>query len=125
MLATLACLRARIRFEDGHNAEAIEDIVDAMTLGRHVSLDGSLITVLVSYAIEHRASETLALYLPKLDAEMIKGLKTRLDALPPSGTRPTAVVPFEEKTSLDWSIRKVKEAKDKEQFAGLPEPAMR
>ena len=60
-----------------------------MTLGRHVSLDGTLIIVLVNYAIEHRASETLALYLPKLDAETIKGLKTRLGALPPSGTPAT------------------------------------
>ena len=85
-LATLACLRARIRFEDGHDADAIDDIVDAMTLGRHVSMDGSLITVLLDYGIEYRAGETLALYLPKLDPEMIKGLKTRLAALPPAGT---------------------------------------
>ena len=63
-LATLALLRARIRFEDGHNAEAIEDIADSMTMGRHVSLDGTLITVLVNYAIENRASETLAPICP-------------------------------------------------------------
>src|SRR3954453_23218104 len=60
-LATLACLRARIRFEDGQYAGAIEDLFDAMTLGRHVSMDGSLITVLLNYGIEHRAGETLAL----------------------------------------------------------------
>ena len=43
---------ARNRFEDGHDADAIDDLVDAMTLGRHASLDGGLITVLVHYAIE-------------------------------------------------------------------------
>ena len=59
-LSTFACLRARIRFEDGHNADAIDDIADAMTVGRHVSMDGTLITVLVNYAIEYRAGETVA-----------------------------------------------------------------
>ena len=118
-LSTLACLRARIRFEDGHNAEAIEDIVDAMTLGRHVSLDGSLITVLVNYAIEHRTSETLALYLPKLNAEMIKSLKTRLGALPPFGTPAEGLVPFEEKAGLDWLIRKIKEHERQGKLAGV------
>jgi len=121
-LSTLACLRARIRFEDGHNADAIEDVVDAMTLGRHVSMDGSLITVLINYAIEHRTGETLALYLPKLNAEVIKVLKTRLDALPPFDTAAAGLVPFEEKTSLDWSIRKVKEAKDKESLVAFLSP---
>ena len=113
-LSNLACLRARIRFEDGHNAEAIDDLVDAMTLGRHVSLDGSLPSILTRYAIEHRASETLAIYLPKLDAEMIRGLETRLAALPPSGTPAQGVVPFEEKAGLDWLIRKIKDQNDKE-----------
>jgi len=121
-LSTLACLRARIRFEDGHNADAIEDIVDAMTLGRHISMDGSLITVLINYAIEYRTGETLALYLPKLNAEVIKGLKTRLDALPPFGTPAAGLVPFEEKTSLDWLIRKVKEEKDKESLVAFLSP---
>ena len=88
MLASLACLRARIRFEDGHNAEAIEDIVDAMTLGRHVSQDGCLITVLFHYVIEHRMSETLALYLPKLDAEMIKASRRVSRRCPRPGPRP-------------------------------------
>jgi len=113
-LVNLACVRARIRFEDGHNAEAVDDIIDAMTLGRHVTLDTTSITVLVNYGIEYRTSETLARYLPKLSAEKIKTLKTRLAALPPSSTPATGVVPFEEQASLDWFIRKAKEHNDKE-----------
>ena len=124
MLSSLASLRARIRFDDGHTAEAIDDIVAAMTLGRHVSLDGSLITVLVGYMVEHRMSETLALYLPKLNAEMIKGLKARLAALPPCATPASALVTFEEKTTLHWFVRKVKEAKDKESLLALAEPCV-
>jgi hypothetical protein len=112
-LATMACLRARIRFEDGHFAEAIEDIVDAMAVGRHISMDGSLITLILDYGIEYRAGDTVALCLPKLSAEAIRSLKTRLANLPP-GESPTEGMVFEEKAGLDWVIRKVTEQKDKE-----------
>jgi hypothetical protein len=113
-LATLACLRARIRFAEGRNEDAVADILDAMTVGRHVSVDGSLITVLVNYAIERQASETLALDLSRLDAQAIRNLKTRLVALPPPGSPARALVSFEEKAGLDWWIRKIQEDKDKE-----------
>jgi hypothetical protein len=113
VLSSVACLRARLRFEEGHSAEAIDDLFAALTLGRHVSVDGSLIAVLVGYAIEGRTGETLALYLPRLDAKTVKDLKKRLDALPPGGSQATALRACEEKT-MEWFIRKVKQAKDKE-----------
>src|SRR5262249_12569456 len=83
VLSSLASLRARIRFEEGHNAEAIEDIVAALTLGRQVSPEGGFVILLAGYGMEHRMIETLGLYLPRLDPQIIKNLKTRLDALPP------------------------------------------
>jgi hypothetical protein len=113
VLSSLACLRARERFEEGGSAEAIDDMVAALTLGRHVSADGSLIGVLVGYSIEGRTNDAIALDLPKLDSGMIKNLKTRLDALPQGGTPAKALRTCEEKT-LDWFIRKVKATKDKE-----------
>jgi hypothetical protein len=116
--ANLACLRARLRFEEGKNAEAIDDVVAAMTLGRRVSLDGINSMVLTSYAIEHRMGEVLALYLPRLDAKRIRDLKKRLDALP-AGESLAAALNFEEKFALDWVVRKVKEAKDKERLQVL------
>jgi hypothetical protein len=126
VLCSLACVRARMRFEEGRNAEAIDDLVAALTLGRHVSLDGSLIGVLVGYNIEARTSESLALNLPKLSAGMIPELKNRLAALPQGGRPAAGLRKCEEKT-LDWFIRKVKEAKDKEgllaflSFVGISE----
>jgi hypothetical protein len=78
VLSSLACLRARIRFEEGRNAEAIDDVVAALALGRQVSRDGIITMVLVGYAIEHRVSETLARDLPKLNAGMLKDLKDSL-----------------------------------------------
>ena len=126
VLTSLACLRGRLRFEAGQNAEAIDDLLAAEALGRHVSLDRSLITVLVGYSIEHRLNESLALYLPKLDAKTTKELKIRLDALPPFVSPSTALMTCEKET-MDWFIRKVKETKTKEgllaflSFVGISE----
>ena len=113
VLASLACLRARQRFETGQQAEAIEDLLSAMTLGRHISVDGSLIAVLVGYSVEARAIELFAQALPSFNPKTIKDLKTRVDALPPFGTEATALMACEKET-LYWFIRKVKETKDKE-----------
>ncbi len=118
LTANLACLRARLRFEDGHNAEAIDDIVAVMTLGRRVSLEGINVLLLTSYAIEHRMSEGLALYLPRLDAWTIKVLSQRLDALP-KGETPAIALKFEEQFALDWLVGKIKEAKDKDSLLSL------
>lgn len=116
--ANLACLRARLRFEEGQSAEAIDDILAAMTLGRRVSQGGINSMVLTSYAIEHRMAEVLALCLPKLDAKRIGGLKKRLDALPPAESLATALK-FEEKFALDWLVEKIKEANDKDKLLAL------
>ncbi len=115
LMSSLACLRARVRFEEGKSAEAIDDIVAAMTLGRHVSQDGILILVILTYGIEHHLIDTLALNLPRLDAGAIKDLKKRVDALP-SGGSPVDAMKHEEQFSVDWLIRKVKETKDRERL---------
>jgi hypothetical protein len=126
VLTSLACLRGRLRFEAGQNAEAIDDLLAAMTLSRHASLDRSLLTVLVGFQIEHRMSEAIARYLPKLDAKTIKDLNIRLDALPPSGKLADGLMTCEKET-MDWFIRKVRGTKDKESllaflsFVGISE----
>ena len=112
VLSSLACLRARMRFEAGQSAEAIDDIVAGMTLGRHCSLTGTNIMLLCGHAIEHRMIDVLALQLPKLDARLIPDLKHRLAALPAGMTLAEATA-SEEKSYLDWFIGIVKKAKDK------------
>jgi hypothetical protein len=121
VLCSLACLRARIRFEEGKSAEAVDDLLDAMALSRHVSQDGILLIVLTGYSIERTPTETLAASLPRLDARAIKDLKTRLDALPPSGSL-AAAMRYEEKSDLDWLVRRVKETKDKDSLLALLSP---
>ncbi len=112
-LSTLAFLRARLRFDEGRQDEAIDDVVAALAMGRHASLDGTLVGVLVGYAIEARANETLALHLPKLDAKTIKDLRARLGAVPP-GARPAVALRICEERTIEWLVRKLKGVKDKE-----------
>src|SRR5262245_53202568 len=37
LLSSLACLRARLRFQEGQNAQAVDDLLAAMTMARHIS----------------------------------------------------------------------------------------
>jgi hypothetical protein len=121
LLSALACLRARLRFEEGQPAEAVEDLIACMALGRHIGQDGVLILLYVGYGIEQRPGETLARYLPRLSSKAIRDLQTRLAALPPSGT-PAKAMLFEEKLGLDWLVRTVKETKDREKLLALLAP---
>src|SRR5262245_16652820 len=75
VLSSFACMRARKRFEEGKHSEAIDDLVAAMTLSRHLSREGGFIPLLVGYQIEARMIETLAEHLPKLNAETNKKLQ--------------------------------------------------
>jgi hypothetical protein len=113
LLSALACLRARLRFENGQNVEATQDILAAMTLGRHVTLDGSLPSILTGYAIERRLGDTLAGYLLRLDARTLKDVDKALNALPAGGSLATGVRE-EQILESGWYVRKVKEAEDHE-----------
>jgi hypothetical protein len=115
VLSSLACLRARMRFEEGRNALGVSDILAGMALGRHVSQDGLLIVLLVGYNIEHRMADALAQYLPKLNAKEIQDVKTRLATLPSAGSAAKSLL-IEEKFGLDWLIRIVKDTKDQDKL---------
>jgi RNA polymerase sigma factor (sigma-70 family) len=113
VLSALTCLRARMGFEEGKSADAVEDVVAALTLARHVGRDGTLDGLKAGYQIEQRLGETLALYLPNLDAKRVNSLKTRLDALPAGGSATTATMRMGENL-LNWIVGEVQEAKDQE-----------
>ncbi len=120
-LTALARLRMRLRFDEGKTAEAVDDAIDALTLGRHSSRDGTLIAVLVGIAIDAGVTDTLAADLPKLDKAALKKLAARLEALPPDYTAADAIRIGEERAGLDWFIRQVKETTDKDKLITLLE----
>ncbi len=93
--------------------------MDALTVGRHASRDGTLVALLVNVAIDQMVTDALAADLPKLDAEALKKLAARLDALPPPTTVADCMRIGEERAGLDWFIRQVREAKDKDQPTDL------
>jgi hypothetical protein len=111
VLIALASVRARMSFEGGRTQAAVDDMVAALTLGRQVSLDGSLIGVLTGYATEAGANEVLAMYLPRLDANMLKDLQSRLGSLPPGGRPATAMKDCEANT-VEWIGDRAKATKD-------------
>jgi RNA polymerase sigma factor (sigma-70 family) len=113
VLASLACLRARLRFEDSQSAGALDDLVAALTLARHVSQDGSLDGLWAGYAIEQRAGDVLARSLPGLDAPTIRDLQKRLEALPTGGSVAAATLRMQGEF-LDWIAGEVREAQDRE-----------
>jgi hypothetical protein len=117
-LANLACLRIRLAFAEGRNAAAVDDVLATLTLARHVSTDGTLLSFLVGGVIEHLMLETVAAHLPALDAKAREQLPTRLDRLPPGGTL-AACVKTEERAGLDWFLAQVKATKDREALLNL------
>jgi len=118
VMASLVCLRARMRFEAGQSAEALDDIIAGMTLSRHCSLTGTNIMLVSGYAIEHRMIEALALHIPKLDPKTIPDLKKRIAAIP-AGLSLADALATEEEYFLDWFIRTVKKAKDKQSLLSV------
>ena len=51
-LVAVSGLRARLRFRDGNSSGAVSDVLASMAAERHLSLDGSLASLLFSYKME-------------------------------------------------------------------------
>jgi hypothetical protein len=112
-LARIAALRIRERFAEGRTKDALDDALATATLGRHVSTDGTIISLLVGYAIEATIVDTLAAHLPQLDKATLKDLAARWEKLPAGGKLGAAMLTGEEKGAIDWFIRVVNETKDR------------
>lgn len=79
-------LRARAHAADGEATAAVDDLMTAIALGRHVGQQKILIGRLVEIGIEIAAIDTLATLLPGFPKDVLNGLPARLDALPASPT---------------------------------------
>lgn len=109
-LAHLTCLRVRQAFATDRPQEALDDAVATMTMARHLSADGTLISWLVGAAIEQQMYEVLAQHLRDLGTADRARLAQRIDRLPTGGPL-AACLRTEETAGLDWFIARVKATK--------------
>jgi hypothetical protein len=106
-LIAVAGLRARLRFRDGQAAEAAGDLLAAITLARHLSLDGSLASPLIAHALEQEPANLLAHHLPQLGEVELRRVAARLEALPPGASLADALLSHEKisRGTLTRSVR--------------------
>ena len=81
-LVAVSGLRARLRFRDGDWAGAIADVLAAMAAARHLSTDGSLASVLLSYGHEAALEKVISAHLTQLPPPQLSALSERLGQLP-------------------------------------------
>ncbi len=89
-LAAVSGLRARLRFRDGDTPGAMGDALAAMAAARHLSVDGSLASVLFAYRLENALTGILARNLHRFSAPQLNELASGLDALPSGSSLSTA-----------------------------------
>jgi hypothetical protein len=85
-LVAVAGLRARLRFRDGDIQGAMNDALAAMAAARHLSVDGTLASVLFAYKLENAISGVLARNLDQFSLAQLNELAIGLDALPSGST---------------------------------------
>jgi hypothetical protein len=117
-LVAVAEIRSRLRFRDGDMPGAIDDAVAAMAAARHLSVDGSLASVLFAYKLENSVTGILARNLLRLSSTQLRELESAINGLP-SGSDLRAA--FEsEKLSRDDILASVQGAKTRDDLiAGL------
>jgi hypothetical protein len=113
-LVAVAGIRARIRFRDGNVLGAMDDALAAMAAARHLSVDGSLASVLFAYNLEKSVTLVLAQHLLRLSPSQLHELASGLSALP-SGSNLSAA--FEsEKLSRNDLLAIVQDAKTRDEL---------
>jgi hypothetical protein len=90
-LVAVSGIRARLRFRDRDTQQAMDDTLAAMTAGRHLSLDGSLTSVLIGYSLENRIVTIISRNLNVFSTAQLSQLASRIDALPSGSNLATAL----------------------------------
>jgi hypothetical protein len=91
-LVAVAGIRARLRFRDGNIPGAMDDVLAAMAAARHLSVDGSLASVLFAYKMENSVTGVLARNLLQLSPAQLRELASGLNSLPSGSNLGTALV---------------------------------
>jgi hypothetical protein len=90
-LVAVSALRARIRLRDGNDKGAIADLLAAYAAARHLSLDGSIASVLIGYKLEREVTSVLQNAIALLTPAQLETLESGLAALPQSSSMQNAI----------------------------------
>jgi len=90
-LLRAAALRARLRFADGRDAAAFDDLTVMLTVGRHLAKGGNLLRFLLGLLCERLAIEAAAENLVKREPAALRAFQAQLSALPPRTTSKEAL----------------------------------
>jgi hypothetical protein len=113
-LVAVAGIRARLRFRDGNISGAIEDALAAMAAARHLSVDGSLASVLIAYRLEDSLAGVISQNLLRLSPAQLHQLVSGLDGLPKGSNLRTAFQ--SEKLSRNDLLSVIEGAKTREEL---------
>jgi hypothetical protein len=90
-LVAVSALRARISLRDGDNKGAIADLLAAYAAARHLSLDGSIASVLIGYKLEREATAVLQNAIALLTPAELEILESGLAGLPQGSSMQNAI----------------------------------
>jgi len=108
--AQQAVFRARYFLERGRQEEAVEDLLAAFVLGRHISTDGTLISALVQIAMEAIIGNFVAENFHYFSPESLKRLSDGIEASPARGTIAQSMR-VESKSFYGWFSSKIRETR--------------
>jgi hypothetical protein len=115
--ARIPCLQAHWYFQQGKPAEAIDDLIATMTLGRHIS-SLSVMGVLLDHAIAEEAMYVAADQLNKLGPAELKRLSQGIEGLPTAMTFSQSLI-AEAHIIHETAIKTLSEPGGKEKFLRL------
>lgn len=117
-LARLVLVQSRLEARDGKGADAADDWISTLALGRHASSDNSIIGLMVDYGIEGLAVDAAAKDLPSLDKAALDRLAESLKKLSPRPALGRAVQ-VEQLIGQRWLIAHLKQDHDPQWRANL------
>jgi hypothetical protein len=90
-LVAVSALHARIRLRDGDDKGAIADLLAAYAAARHLSLDGSITSVLIGYKLEREGTAVLQNAIALLTPAELETLESGLAGLPQGSSMQNAI----------------------------------
>ena len=107
-VAQAGVLRVRWELQQGQQAEARDDLLAMLALGRSASRDGILVGALVQMAIEAITYNTLAANFGQFSPDTLRQLVEGINAAPARGTV-AGCIPWEKVMCRDWLVARIQE----------------